>query len=112
MYFKVKNHLETVAIERDIKKGCIHYHGTLEASRQTDTLERLCFGTDVLFESCRSLVGKFAGVGYKKRCQRTRKGKHQSMYTILGSASSLRKTTKMMLVLKKTQCRSAIALLI
>jgi hypothetical protein len=63
MYFKVNNHLETVEIERDRKKGCIHYHGTLEALRQTDTLEGLHFGTDVTFESFCSLVGKFARAG-------------------------------------------------
>jgi hypothetical protein len=63
MYFKVNNHLEAVEIERDRKKGCIRYHGTLEASRQTDTLEGLRFGTNVMFESFRSLVGKFYGVG-------------------------------------------------
>jgi hypothetical protein len=63
MYFKVNNHLETVEIERDRKKGCIRHHGTLEASRQTDTLEGLRFGTNVMFESFRSLVGTFYGVG-------------------------------------------------
>jgi hypothetical protein len=63
MYFKVNNHLETVEIGRDRKKGCIRHHGTLEASRQTDTLEGLRFGTNVMFESFRSLVGTFYGVG-------------------------------------------------
>jgi hypothetical protein len=57
LYFKVNNHLETVEIERDRKKGCIRYHGTLEASHQTDTLEGLRFEMDVMFELFRSLVG-------------------------------------------------------
>jgi hypothetical protein len=62
MHVKVSNHRDTVHIERDRKEGCIHYHGTLEASHQTYTSEGLRFGMDVLFESFRSLVGKFAGV--------------------------------------------------
>jgi hypothetical protein len=65
MYFKVNNQLDTVEIEieRDRNKGCIQYHGIREASRQTNTLEGLRFGTDIMFESFHSLAGKFSGVG-------------------------------------------------
>jgi hypothetical protein len=75
MYFKFNNHLETVEIERERNKGCIQYHGILEASRQTDTLEGLRFGTDVMFESLNSFFGKFAGVGVQTAPPTYKEGK-------------------------------------
>jgi hypothetical protein len=45
------------------------------ASRQTYTLEGLRFGTDEIFESFRSLVGKFAGVGVQTAPPTHKEGK-------------------------------------
>jgi hypothetical protein len=62
-HFLHHNQLVVEEFNSERKKGSIHYHFTLEASRVKEDFEVLQLGTDQQFNPFRPLHGKLAGVG-------------------------------------------------
>jgi hypothetical protein len=61
-HFLHHNQLVVEEFNSERKKGSIHYHFTLEASRLKEDFEGLRLGTDRQFDSFWALVGKFYGI--------------------------------------------------